>query len=197
MRKHEADSPGGKPAVSGRNEQDIAEPACCNGGNEHAVPFFGGKKIIEQKKKQNEALGCGAQLFVAHKACRKVNGADRRKEQKKKRFHIYQSQFFVFSKLKQLLIQFDVFVRASAPAEVAFHCTLNKLIPMRLVIVSLKSSAYRAEHIVRIVGFEGEAVALSVAAVGNGVAQAACFADNGKRSVAQRNHLRKTARLAL
>ena len=51
------------------------------------------------------------------------------------------------------------------------------------------------EHIVRVVGFEGESVAARRTKVVDGVFKSAGFADDGYRAVTQRNHLGKAAGL--
>ena len=56
---------------------------------------------------------------------------------------------------------------------------------------------HRVEHILRVIRLEREAIALAVAAVCDGILEAARLAHHRNRAVAQRDHLRKAAGLAL
>ena len=97
-----------------------------------------------------------------------------------------QSLFFVISKR---LIELDVFSCGASPAVVAFEGSGDESAPVLLVIISREGAVDRVEHIVCVVALKGEAVALAVAAVGDGILEAAGLPDDGDRAVAQRHHL--------
>lgn len=90
---------------------------------------------------------------------------------------------------KYFLIHFDVLVCALAPAVVAFHSSDYEAVPVFAVSVSVETSSDGTEHIVGVIGLKGEAVTLAVTAVGDGVAETACFSDDGNCAVAQSHHL--------
>ena len=97
---------------------------------------------------------------------------------------------------KKRTIHFDIFVCTLAPAHITFKCTFNKNVPI-LAVICVNTSVNSAEHIVCVISLECKSVALSVAAVGDRVLKTSCFTNDRQCAVAKRNHLRKSARLAL
>lgn len=98
------------------------------------------------------------------------------------------------------LIQLDILVSRGIPAEIAFHTAQHELFPSVLVVAEhFARFADDMEHIMRVVAGEGETVAGAevIHKRGDGIPQAAGFADNRNGAIAQGNHLCKAARLAL
>ena len=77
------------------------------------------------------------------------------------------------------------------PAEIVSHGGAHGALPLAAVIAEV-CAFDGVEHIVRVVGFEGESVAARRTKVVDGVFKSAGFADDGYRAVTQRNHLGKT-----
>ena len=104
---------------------------------------------------------------------------------------------YTYYTISPYFVKLYIVKRGFFPAVVAFHGTLFKLFKaLFVVIIKGKAAIDGAVHVARVVGFEGKAVALSVAAVADGVAKTSCFSDYGHRTVTQRDHLRKAAGLA-
>ena len=94
------------------------------------------------------------------------------------------------SAVDELLIQTNVIVCGAAPTVVTRHCALHKHLPAVLaLVVRVDRAVHGVQHILRVIRLEREAVALAVAAVRNGVLQAARFAYDRNGTIAQRHHL--------
>ena len=98
------------------------------------------------------------------------------------------------------MVTLDVAVSRAVPAEVALHALHHELLPCRLVETEYAAGlADHVQHVVRIVACEAEAIARAcVVDEGmDGVLEAAGLANDRNIAVAQRDHLRQTARLEL
>lgn len=94
-------------------------------------------------------------------------------------------------------IQLDILVGGAAPAEIGAQAAIHQNRPIGFVRISAERTADGVQHVVGVVGLEGEAHALAVAAVADAVLQAAGFPHDGNRAIPAGHHLRQAAGLAL
>src|SRR5699024_11710747 len=84
-----------------------------------------------------------------------------------------------------------------APAEVAVHGVLHQVLPVLLIVIGGVGAAAGVVQLVGAVAREGEAVAVALGGILDGVPQAAGLADDGRGAVAAGHHLGQAAGLAL
>ena len=73
VRRPEADAARGEPLCALGNEQNVAQPAGEDGGNDDAQRIRRNAAVPAQQSKQQPGLCYGAELFVAFKACVNVD----------------------------------------------------------------------------------------------------------------------------